>query len=147
LVIFQVKNGFSLPLNECQDRFPVLRSVGLRSVLLSFDFFLIILALYQLKPASRSFFIESLGAAQLPFVWIASALAMAVFIGFYHRWVERCSRVRVVLSSCLAIAGILAAFRAVSANPGPIGSTCLFVFTDIVGVVLVEQFWSLTNSI
>jgi AAA family ATP:ADP antiporter len=134
-------------LGECQDRFPLLRSVGLRSVLLSFNFFLIILALYQLKPASRSLFIESLGAAQLPFVWIASALVMGVFIGFYHRWVERCRRVRVVLASCLAIAGILVAFRAVSSNPGPVGSTCLFVFTDILGVVLVEQFWSLTNSI
>ena len=142
-----MKNGFSLPLSECQDRFPLLRSVGLRSVLLSFNFFLIILALYQLKPASRSLFIESLGAAQLPFVWIASALVMGAFIGFYHRWVERCSRVRVVLSSCLAIAGILVAFRAVSSNPGPVGSTSLFVFTDILGVVLVEQFWSLTNSI
>jgi AAA family ATP:ADP antiporter len=115
--------------------------------LLSFNFFLIILALYQLKPASRSLFIESLGAAQLPFVWIASALVMGVFIGFYHRWVERCSRLRVVLSSCLAIAGILVAFRAVSPDPGPVGSTCLFVFTDLLGVVLVEQFWSLTNSI
>jgi AAA family ATP:ADP antiporter len=53
----------------------------------------------------------------------------------------------VVLSSCLAIAGILTAFRVVFPNPGPVGSTCLFVFTDILGVVLVEQFWSLTNSI
>jgi AAA family ATP:ADP antiporter len=145
--IFQVKNEFLPPLGKCQDRFPLLRAVGLRSVLLSFNFFLIILALYQLKPASRSLFIESLGAAQLPFVWIASALVMGGFIGFYHRWVERCSRLRVVLSSCLVIAGILTAFRAVSSDPGPIGSTCLFIFTDILGVVLVEQFWSLTNSI
>ena len=142
-----MKNGFLPPLSECQARFPLLRAVGLRSILLSLNFFLIILALYQLKPASRSLFIESLGAAQLPFVWIASALVMGVFIGFYHRWVERCSRVRVVLSSCLAITGILVAFRAVSPNPGPVGSTCLFAFTDILGVVLVEQFWSLTNSI
>ena len=125
----------------------MLRTVGLRSGLLSLNFFLIILALYQLKPASRSFFIESLGAAQLPFVWIATALVMGVFIGFYHRWVQRYSRVRVVLASCLVIAGILSAFRAFSANPGPVESTCLFVFTDILGVVLVEQFWSLTNSI
>jgi AAA family ATP:ADP antiporter len=142
-----VKNGSAQPLNECQARFPLLRTVGLRSGLLSLNFFLIILALYQLKPASRSLFIESLGAAQLPFVWIATALVMGVFIGFYHRWVQRYSRVRVVLTSCLVISGILSAFRAFSANPGPVESTCLFVFTDILGVVLVEQFWSLTNSI
>ncbi|MCK7507762.1 MAG: hypothetical protein MZV70_29395 [Desulfobacterales bacterium] len=61
-------------------------------------------------------------------MWIATALVMGVFIGFYHRWVQRYSRVRVVLASCLAIAGILSAFRAFSANPGPVASTCLFVF-------------------
>jgi AAA family ATP:ADP antiporter len=125
----------------------LLRAVGFRSGLLSFNLFLIILALYQLKPASRSLFIESLGAAQLPFVWIATAVAMGVFISFYHRWVQRYSRVRVVLASCLLIAATLTVFRVISANPGPIASTCLFVFTDILGVVLVEQFWSLTNSI
>jgi AAA family ATP:ADP antiporter len=79
-----VKNGSAQPLNECQARFPLLRAVGLRSGLLSLNFFLIILALYQLKPASRSLVIESLGAEHLPFVWIATALVMAVFIGFYH---------------------------------------------------------------
>jgi AAA family ATP:ADP antiporter len=125
----------------------LLRAVGLRSGLLSINFFLIILALYQLKPASRSLFIESLGAEQLPFVWIATALVMAVFIGFYHRWVQRYSRVSVVLTSCLMIAGVLTAFRTLAANPGPVESTCLYVLTDILGVVLVEQFWSLTNSL
>lgn len=142
-----MKNGSAQPLSECQARFPLLRTVGLRSCLLSLNFFLIILALYQLKPASRSLFIESLGAAQLPFVWIATALVMVVFIGFYHRWVQRYSRLRVVRASCLMMAGILSAFRGLSADPGPVESTCLFVFTDILGVVLVEQFWSLTNSI
>lgn len=142
-----MKNGLAHPVDECQARFPLLRAVGLRSGLLSFNFFLIILALYQLKPASRSLFIESLGAAQLPFVWIATAVVMGIFIGFYHRWVQRYSRVRVVLASCLIIAAILTAFRLFSANPGPVSSTCLFVFTDILGVVLVEQLWSLTNSI
>jgi AAA family ATP:ADP antiporter len=142
-----VKNGLAQPVSECQARFPLLRAVGLRSGLLSFNFFLIILALYQLKPASRSLFIESLGAAQLPFVWIATALVMGIFISFYHRWVQRYSRVRVVLTSCLSIVVILTAFRVFSMNPGPASSICLFVFTDILGVVLVEQFWSLTNSI
>jgi ATP:ADP antiporter, AAA family len=142
-----VQNDIPPTLTECQAQFPLLRTVGLRSALLSLNFFLIILALYQLKPASRSLFIESLGATQLPFVWIATALVMGAFIGFYHRWVESCSRVRVVLASCLVISGALAAFRTVSSNPGPVGSACLFVFTDILGVVLVEQFWSLTNSI
>ncbi len=119
----------------------------MRSTLLFVNFFLIILALYQLKPASRSLFIESLGAHRLPLVWIATALAMGAFIGVYHRLVERYSRIHIVLATCGTIALTLAGFRLASADPGPVISACLYVFVDILGVVLVEQFWSLTNSI
>jgi AAA family ATP:ADP antiporter len=125
----------------------MLRSVGVRSILLSLNFLLIILALYQLKPASRSLFIESLGASRLPLVWITTAVVMGAFIGFYHRLVERISRIRIVLSSCLTIAAILTCFRFISNDPGPVTSVALFVFVDVLSVVLVEQFWSLTNSI
>ena len=142
-----MKNGFSLPLSECQDRFPLLRAVGLRSVLLSFNFFLIILALYQLKPASRSLFIESLSSSRMPYVWIASAVAMGFFITWYHRLVERHSRIHVVLGTCLSVSAILLAFRLAFAQPGTVQSVLFYVFVDLMGVVLVEQFWSLTNSI
>lgn len=133
--------------SECEARFPLLRSIGVRSSFLFANFFLIILALYQLKPASRSLFIESLGAHRLPLVWIATALAMGCFIGVYHRLVERYSRILIVQATCGTIALALVGFRLASADPGPVASTCLYVFVDILGVVLVEQFWSLANSI
>jgi AAA family ATP:ADP antiporter len=142
----QVKNPSDQPLGDCVGRFPLLSSIAFRSILLFINFFLIILALYQLKPASRSLFIESLGADRLPLVWIATALCMGVFISIYNRLVERCSRLRVVLATCLVIAGLLCGFRLLSGDPGPVTSTCLFVFVDMLGVVLVEQFWSLTDS-
>ena len=142
-----MKNAGIDPPGECAARFPLMRSIGVRSTLLFVNFFLIILALYQLKPASRSLFIESMGARSLPLVWIATALSMALFIGFYHRLVARYSRIHIVLATCAAIALTLAGFRSVSADPGPVTSICLYVFVDILGVVLVEQFWSLTNSI
>jgi AAA family ATP:ADP antiporter len=143
----QVKNRAAQAGDECEARFPLLRSVGVRSVLLSINFFLIILALYQLKPASRSLFIESLGTSRLPLVWIATASVMGVFIGFYHRLVARYSRIRVVFATCATIILVLICFRAGSGDPGAAASIGLFVFVDILGVVLVEQFWSLTNSI
>ena len=50
----------------------------LRSFVFSLDFFLIITALYQLKPATRSLLIEALGADSLPYVWIGSAIALVI---------------------------------------------------------------------
>ncbi len=143
----QVKRSGIDTFGECEARFPLFHSIGMRSSLLFVNFFLIILALYQLKPASRSLFIESLGAHRLPLVWIATALAMGAFIAVYHRLVERYSRIHVVLATCGTIALTLVGFRLASADPGPLTSASLYVFVDILGVVLVEQFWSLTNSI
>jgi len=105
------------------------------------------MVLYQLKPASRSLFIESLGAQQLPYIWIATALTMGVFIALYHRLVECYSRINVVLGTCLVVSVLLLVFRILLNSPGPLSAAALYIFVDIVGVVLIEQFWSLTNSI
>lgn len=125
----------------------MLHTLGARAGFLFLNFFLIIMALYQLKPASRSLFIETLGSERLPYIWIATAVTMGVFITYYHRLVERHSRIHVVLGTCLTISGLLVIFRLLLQSPGPIASAGLYVFVDMLGVVLVEQFWSLTNSI
>jgi AAA family ATP:ADP antiporter len=132
---------------ECKARYIALRKLGFRALFLFVNFFLIIMALYQLKPASRSLFIESLGAQQLPYIWIATALTMGVFIAFYHRLVERHSRINVVLGTCLVVSALLVIFRILLDYPGPLAAAGFYVFVDILGVVLIEQFWSLTNSI
>ena len=132
---------------ECKARYIALRKLGFRALFLFVNFFLIIMALYQLKPASRSLFIESLGAQQLPYIWIATALTMGVFIAFYHRLVERHSRINVVLGTCLVVSALLVIFRILLDYPGPLAAAGFYVFVDILGVVLIEQFWSLTDSI
>jgi AAA family ATP:ADP antiporter len=142
-----VQKAFEGLARRCQEEYPALRSAGIRSAFLFFYFFLVIMAYYQVKPASRSLFIESLSASRMPYVWIASALAMGFFITWYHRLVERHRRMNVVLGTCLSVSLILLAFRLASDQPGPVQSTLFYVFVDLMGVVLVEQFWSLTNSI
>ncbi len=134
-------------LEECRGKYPALQTLGVRAGFLFVNFLLIITALYQLKPASRSLFIESLGADRLPYVWIGTALVMGALITWYHRLVARYRRVHVVFGSCLLFSALLIAFRLLLAQPDPAVAIALFIFVDILGVVLVEQFWSLTNSI
>ncbi len=118
----------------------------LRSLVFSLDFFLIITALYQLKPASRSLLIEALGADSLPYVWIGSAVALLVTIAVYRKILERFGRVRVVLLSCLIFASALVAFRVLATTHAPWVAVAFYIFVDIFGVVLAEQFWSLANG-
>ena len=112
----------------------------------SLDFFLIITALYQLKPASRSLLIGALGADSLPYVWIGSAVALLATIAVYRKILERFGRVRVVLLSCLLFTGALVAFRMLAATHTSWVAVAFYIFVDIFGVVLVEQFWSLANG-
>jgi len=132
---------------ECDEKYTSFRTMGVRSTILFINFFLIILAYYQLKPASRSLFIESLGAEKLPYIWIATAVTMGVFIVYYHRLVARHNRMHVVLGTCLTISALLVVFRLLLNHSNSLIAAGFYVFVDILGVVLVEQFWSLTNSI
>jgi len=142
-----VKSTSQVPDADCKGKYIALRKLGVRASFLFINFFLIITALYQLKPASRSLFIEALGAERLPYVWIITALTMVVIITYYHRLVARYSRLKIVLGTCLVISSLLVLFRFLINLPGPTVAVCFYVFVDILSVVLVEQFWSLTNSI
>jgi ATP:ADP antiporter, AAA family len=118
-----------------------------RSLALFANFFLIILAYYQVKAASRSLLIEFGGADALPYAWVYSALALMVLISGYHVLVERYSRVKVVLFSLLFFSVGMVLFREVFTPHDLLGATLFYVFVDIFSVVLVEQFWSLTDAV
>ncbi len=122
-------------------------AVRQRAVILFVNFLLIILAYYQVKSASRSLLIEHWGAEHFPYVWIASAVILGIFIGPYHHLVERYSRLRVVLGSCLLFIGLLILFRVMLESTSAVAAIGFYIFVDIFSVILVEQFWSLTNTI
>ncbi len=122
------------------------RALG-RALALFANFFFIILAYYQVKAASRSLLIEYGGSGALPYAWVYSALTLVVVIAVYHVIVERFERVRVVLGSLLVFAGLLVLFRTVFTPRDLVTATAFYVFVDIFSVVLVEQFWSLTDSV
>lgn len=118
-----------------------------RSLALFVNFFLIILAYYQVKAASRSLLLEFGGADALPYTWVYSALTLMLLISGYHVLVERYTRVKVVLVSLLVFAVSMVLFRVVFTPSGLLSATVFYVFVDIFSVVLVEQFWSLTDAI
>jgi AAA family ATP:ADP antiporter len=123
------------------------RTLALRASFLFINFFLIITGYYQVKPASRSLFIEYLGADYLPYVWIGTAVVLGGAISFYHRWVARYPRDGVVFATCLTVIAALVLFRLLMISPGPGVAVAFYIFVDIFSVVLVEQFWSLSNSL
>ena len=129
------------------ERPEFLQRPAARSILLFLDFFLIILAYYQVKPASRSLFLEYADARDLPYLWTASAVLLLALMPLYQRLLKTFARVNIVLGTCGVVLAMLVLFRIllVRANlPIAIG---FYLMVDIFSVVLVEQFWSLTNSV
>jgi AAA family ATP:ADP antiporter len=118
-----------------------------RSLALFFNFFLVILAYYQVKAASRSLLLEFGGTNSFPYVWIGSAIVLLGFIGIYNHLVARFSRVQVVVGSLLAFSALLCLFRWRLVHGGIPTVVTFYIFVDIFSVVIVEQFWSLANNI
>ncbi|MDH3475957.1 MAG: hypothetical protein OEM59_19940 [Rhodospirillales bacterium] len=136
-------------LNEAPAASDTRHVLAKRAAILFVNFFLIILAYYQVKSASRSLLIEYWGSGKLPYVWIVSALVLGSFIGVYHRLVERHSRFRIVLGSLLAFMALLVVFRLLLALGAGArwAAFAFYIFVDIFSVILVEQFWSLANTV
>ncbi|MGR8950160.1 MAG: NTP/NDP exchange transporter [Gammaproteobacteria bacterium] len=122
-------------------------AVWIRSLALFTNFFLIILAYYQVKAASRALLLEYGGSGLFPYVWIISAFTLLILIGIYHRLVSKLPRIGVVLGALLIFTALLCLFRYLTPNFNTTSALAFYVFVDIFSVVLVEQFWSLTNSI
>jgi AAA family ATP:ADP antiporter len=120
---------------------------SVRSILLFLDFFLIILAYYQVKPASRSLFLEYADARDLPYLWTASALLLLALMPLYERLLKKYTRLNIVLGTCGAVLVLLVLFRILLSRPGLPTAIGFYLLVDIFSVVLVEQFWSLTNSV
>jgi AAA family ATP:ADP antiporter len=132
---------------EQADKSPPTGRLAVRALVLFANFFLIILAYYQVKAASRSLVLEHFNPDAFPWLWIVTALVLLALIGLYHRIVERYARLHVVLASCLVFIALLVAFRIWFELHGPSAAIGFYILVDIFSVVLVEQFWSLTNTI
>ena len=121
---------------------------AIRGISLFMNFFQIIFAYYIVKPVSRSIYLEYFHADKLPYVWIASALLLGIFMPIYGRLIDKHDRRKVVILSCQLFCIILLIFFMLfrSGNTTPMVAAGFYITIDIMSVVLVEQFWSLANS-
>lgn len=120
---------------------------GFRAFAMFAYFFSVIAAYYVVKPATRSLFIQNLGADKLPFVYILTALVIGVVVAGWDRLVDRYERHHLVLISSLFFMSCLLFFRgmfAMGVRWTPVG---FYLFSDIFSVVSVTLFWSFTNDI
>src|SRR5688500_4209640 len=119
-----------------------------RVALLMFAYSLLAMASYNiLKPLTRSQFIADLGADNLPYVQLAGGIVIGGVMHAYARSVGRVPRRLVIPLTQAGIIVLLVMFWALLRTGANWVSAAFYLFGQMLGIILISQFWTLANDI
>lgn len=110
-------------------------------------FFLIVTAYYLIKPVRSSFVISQLGAAQLPFLYILTALVLGGLVAGYTRLARRVLPQRLMQAILVGLIVQLVIFRWVLPLPQRWISGLFYLWVSMFSVVAVTQFWTIADDL
>jgi ATP:ADP antiporter, AAA family len=99
------------------------------------------------KPATRSQFINSLGADNLPYVQLAAGLIMGFVIQGYTNAMRLLPRRWVFAATQAVMVGLLILFWVLFQTGQQWVSVAFYLWGVLAGSLLISQFWSLANVI
>ena len=118
-----------------------------RSVaLLASYFFLVITSYYVIKPVRNSLFIQRLGADNLPYVYILTAIVVTFIIAGYSRVADRIKRQTLMLGTLIFLASNLVAFWWLLERGGLLSSGAFYIWGKLYPLLLVSQCWLMVNE-
>jgi AAA family ATP:ADP antiporter len=109
--------------------------------------FLAMTAYNVIKPITRSKFISSLGADNLPYVQLAAGLLIGVLMQGYSVLVARLPRRYVAPLTLVGMSAMLVGFWFLFRTAGDWVSVGFYLLGLILGLLLISQFWTLANDI
>lgn len=125
-----------------------LRDEESATAVLMFAFSFCAMAGYNMiKPATRSKFIDDLGADNLPWVLLAAGFLIGILMGGYTWLVTRLPRRWGVPIIQAGMAGLLLVFYFLFQKGAAWVSVAFYLFGLILAVLLISQFWTLANVI
>jgi AAA family ATP:ADP antiporter len=137
--------GLTLDLRRFFDIRPgEVRRVGYMAALLCF----LLAANNVIKIVRDSLFLSRFPITQLPYVYLLAALVAGVLIAVYSRYTAKLPVARVLLGSLLFVVSSVILFWLVFAyySAGWL-LYAYYMWSAIVGLVLVAQFWTLANDL
>ena len=114
---------------------------------MSLYFFLVITSYYVIKPVRNSLFLERLGADNLPYVYIITALFVGVIVSFYSRYADRIGRQALVLGTMAFLASNLLLFWWLLRAGTVLTSGAFYIWAKLYPLLLVSQFWLVANEL
>ncbi len=122
---------------------------GWLAVLLFLCFFLLTTFQYATKAVRQSSYVEGLGAANLPWVFLTVAVCSYPFLRLYSRYADRVSRHHLMAVTCGIVAVSMVVFWWLFQflEQWRWVPFVLYVWISIAYVMNVSQFWSFSNHI
>ena len=109
--------------------------------------FILLVTLYLLKPVRDSLFLVEMGAQQLPYVFILTALvAVPVSMG-YSRYSSKVSLGWVINGVTLFLSASLVLIWWLLRIESPILYYALYIWVSIYSILITSQFWLLANDL
>jgi AAA family ATP:ADP antiporter len=120
---------------------------GLTAFLMFTYSFLAMAAYNAIKPLTRSRFITDLGADNLPYVLLASGLIIGVLMTGYAWLIARLPRRWGLPIIQLGMAVMLFGFWLLFQRDASWVSVAFYLMAQILGVLLISQFWTVANLV
>src|SRR5687767_15173986 len=115
---------------------------------LLFAYSFLAMACYNiLKPLTRSKFIADLGSDNLPYVLLASAVVIGLLMHWYTTAAGRLARRHVIPATQAAIIVLLVVFSLLLRTGAEWVTVAFYLFGQILGILLISQFWTLANEV
>jgi ATP/ADP translocase/CRP-like cAMP-binding protein len=125
-----------------------LRDEEVTVALLMFAYsFLAMTAHNILRPITKSKAIDHLGADNLPYVLMASSVLIGVLMHLYGSAARRLPRQHVVPLTQSGIIALLGVFWVLLKTDAVWVTIALYFFGQILGILLISQFWTLANDV
>lgn len=137
-------------IRETLNRLFLIREGEVRvTLLMQLYIFLVITVLLIVKPTVNALFLSELGAKELPFAYMLTAISAVVGFYFYNRAVVRFS-LRPIIYSTLAVFSSLFLILSLMIYQGTLSAVALYVFyiaVALFAVLTTSQFWLFANMV
>jgi AAA family ATP:ADP antiporter len=107
--------------------------------------FLAMTSYYLVKPVRNAVFIERLGAENLPYVYILTAIVVSLVMVVYSRYVNRVGHIALLVGTFVFLASNLFLFRWLLIEETFLVSGIFYIWGKLYPLLLVSQFWLVGN--
>jgi ATP/ADP translocase/HEAT repeat protein len=99
------------------------------------------------RNVAAALFLSEYGSTSLPWMYVASATAVSLAAWSYARVTGRIRLDKLILATLVALALVLVGLRLAMVFGVPLVYPALYVLVEVMGALVVIQFWSLANTL